>query len=103
MTNSETAKIFKAFCDEKRLEILTHLREAEHCATELSDKLNIGHSTLSHHMKILYDSGIVDMRKEGTFVYYSISEEGGEQAKNVLNSIMNVNGNAPGRAGQPLE
>ncbi len=95
MTNSETAKIFKAFCDEKRLEILTHLREAEHCATELSDKLNIGNSTLSHHMKILYDSGIVNMRKEGTFVYYSISEEGSEQARKVLDTIMKVNKDTP--------
>lgn len=92
MTNSEAAKIFKAFCDEKRLEILAHLRQAEHCATELSEKLNIGHSTLSHHMKILYDSGIVHMRKEGTFVYYSISKEGGNQARNVLDSIMTVRG-----------
>lgn len=90
MTNSEAAKIFKAFCDEKRLEILTHLRRTEHCATELSEKLNIGHSTLSHHMKILYDSGIVDMRKEGTFVYYSISKEGGQQARSALDAIMTV-------------
>ena len=68
MTNSEAARMFKAFCDEKRLDILAQLREGEFCATELCEKLNIGQSTLSHHMKILYDSGIVDMRKKGTFV-----------------------------------
>ena len=57
--------------------------------------MNIGNSTLSHHMKILYDSGIVNMRKEGTFVYYSISEEGSEQARKVLDTIMKVNKDTP--------
>ena len=46
-------------------------------------------------MKILYDSGIVNMRKEGTFVYYSISEEGSEQARKVLDTIMKVNKDTP--------
>ena len=92
MTNSEAARMFKAFCDEKRLDILAQLRDGEFCATELCEKLNIGQSTLSHHMKILYDSGIVDMRKKGTFVYYSISETGSRQIKSVLDAIMKVRG-----------
>lgn len=92
MTNSEAARMFKAFCDEKRLDILTQLREEELCATELCEKLNIGQSTLSHHMKILCDSGIVDIRKKGTFVYYSVSDEGSRQVMNVLDAIMKVKG-----------
>lgn len=97
MTNSEAAKIFKAFCDEKRLDILTQLGAGEHCATELSERLNIGQSTLSHHMKILNDSGIVSIRKKGTFVYYSISEEGSKQALSVLDAIMKVRGYQEGK------
>lgn len=92
MTNSEAARMFKAFCDEKRLDILAKLREEELCATELCEKLNIGQSTLSHHMKILCDSGVVDIRKEKTFVYYSISEKGSRQVKSVLDAIMKVKG-----------
>lgn len=92
MTNSEAAKLFKAFCDEKRLDILTQLGTQELCATELSERLCIGQSTLSHHMKILCDSGIVDIRKKGTFVYYSISEKGSRQVRGVLDAIMKVKG-----------
>lgn len=92
MTNSEAARMFKAFCDEKRLDILAQLREGELCATELCEKLNIGQSTLSHHMKVLCDSGIVDIRKKGTFVYYSISKKGSQQVKSVLDAIMKVRG-----------
>lgn len=92
MTNSEAARMFKAFCDEKRLDILTQLGTEEFCASELCEKLNIGQPTLSHHMKILCDSGVVDVRKQGTFVYYSISEKGSRQVKNVLDAIMKVKG-----------
>lgn len=57
--------IFKAFCDENRIEILEILKSGEHCACELLDQLQIGQSTLSHHMKILIDSGIVKAKKDG--------------------------------------
>lgn len=92
MTNSEAARMFKAFSDEKRLNILTELGKKEQCATELVEKLHIGQSTLSHHMKILCDAGIVDIRRQGTFSYYSISKEGGRQVKAVLDAIIKMKG-----------
>ena len=61
----EQAIIFKAFCDENRLMILEMLRDGEKCACVLLERLNISQSTLSHHMKILVDSGIVVSRKDG--------------------------------------
>lgn len=92
MTNAETVRIFKAFCDERRLEILTCLREKEKCATELIEEMNIGQSTLSHHMRILCESGVVTVRKEGTFAYYSISQEGSNQVREILDAITKING-----------
>ena len=59
MNNFENARILKAFGDEHRLDILTELQNGEMGASELIAKLNIGQSTLSHHMRILCDSGIV--------------------------------------------
>ena len=70
---SENALIFKAFCDENRLMILNLLKDGEKCACVLLEKLDIGQSTLSHHMKILVESGIVITRKEGKWTHYSIS------------------------------
>ncbi len=80
----ETAKVFKAFCDENRLMILEMLQAGERCACELLEELHIGQSTLSHHMKILCDSGIVKSRREGKWTYYAINEEGTELAKKLL-------------------
>ena len=78
------AKVFKAFCDENRLQILGLLRSGEKCACKLLDELQIGQSTLSHHMKILCDSGVVRGRKEGKWVHYSIDPAGAEQARQLL-------------------
>ena len=76
----ENAKVFKAFCDENRLRILELLRSGEKCACVLLDDLHITQSTLSHHMKILCDAGVVNGRKEGKWVHYSIDSEGADKA-----------------------
>lgn len=83
----EQVKVFKAFCDEKRLMILEMLRGGEKCACQLLDDLDIGQSTLSHHMKILTESGVVDSRKDGKWTYYSISEEGSLRAGELLMKV----------------
>jgi ArsR family transcriptional regulator len=80
----KNAKVFKAFCDENRLMILELLQTGEKCACKLLEDLNIGQSTLSHHMKILCDSGVVNARKEGKWTHYSISAEGCTYAKELL-------------------
>lgn len=81
---TETARVFKAFCDENRLRILEILRSGEKCACVLLDDLHITQSTLSHHMKILCDSGVVQGRKEGKWVHYSIDPFGTERAVELL-------------------
>ena len=93
----ENAKIFKAFCDEQRLAIIELLQDGEKCACELLDKLDISQSTLSHHMKILCDSGIVAGRKDGKWMQYSISESGIEHVKKLINEITMENPNKQNR------
>jgi len=80
----QSAKVFKAFCDANRLSILNMLCDGEKCACRLLDTLHIGQSTLSHHMKILCDSGIVTSRKDGKWMYYSINKESADNAKELL-------------------
>ena len=80
----ETARVFKAFCDENRLQILEMLRSGEKCACKLLEELQISQSTLSHHMKILCDAGIVQGRKEGKWVNYSLDPAGVKRAKELL-------------------
>lgn len=70
---SQSAK-FKALCDENRLKIVEQLREGQKCACELLDILNITQPTLSHHMKILCESGLVEGKKDGRWMHYSLNE-----------------------------
>lgn len=81
---SKDVKIFKAFCDEKRLTILSHLKSGEKCACVLIDTMNIGQSALSYHMKILCESGIVTSRQDGKWTHYSLSKVGSEYASRRL-------------------
>jgi len=66
--------VFKALADDNRLAILKALQEGEQCGCNLLEVLDIGQPTLSHHMKLLVDCGLVASRKEGKWTYYSISE-----------------------------
>ncbi|ENZ35138.1 MULTISPECIES: ArsR/SmtB family transcription factor [Clostridium] len=84
------AKVFKAFCDENRLMIIEMLQNGEKCACHLLEQMNISQSTLSHHMKILCESGIVVSRKEGKWTYYSISCEGSKYACELLKELTQV-------------
>lgn len=81
------AKCFKALCDENRLIILEMLQKREKCACELLEEMNISQSTLSHHMKILCESGIVKSRKDGKWSHYSIDELGSAKAMDLLKTL----------------
>ena len=90
MDERRTALVFKALCDENRIRILKLLCGGEKCACKLLEELNISQSTLSHHMKVLCDSGIVTGRKQGTWMHYSISSEGAQAAKELLTELTTV-------------
>lgn len=85
------AKVFKAFCDENRLQILEQLRSGDKCSCVLLKKLHISQSTLSYHMKILCDSGIVIGRAEGKWTHYGISPAGSRYAKELLDVLTEKN------------
>jgi len=79
--------VFKALGDENRMRILEILSTGEKCACSILDKLAIVQSTLSHHMKILCDCGIVEGRQEGKWTYYSLLPDTCEQAGDLLDRL----------------
>lgn len=85
--HEEDVKVFKAFCDVNRLQILELLRSGEKCACALLEHLKISQSTLSYHMKILCESGIVVGRAEGKWTHYSIQPEGCAYARELLSLL----------------
>lgn len=91
MDERKTALIFKAFCDENRIRILKMLTSGEKCACKMLEELNVTQPTLSHHMKILCDSGVVVGHKEGKWMHYSISADGAKVAADCLKELTSVN------------
>ncbi len=89
-----TAGIFKALADENRVQILKLLRGGEKCACKLLEELDISQPTLSHHMKILCDTGIVTGRKEGKWMHYSICCDGVCSLREMLKELLSP-GNIP--------
>ena len=83
----KTALVFKALCDENRIKIIELLKCGERCACVLLDSLHITQPTLSHHMKILCDSGLVTGRKAGKWTYYSLSRETAADAAEYLRAL----------------
>ena len=90
MDEKKTALIFKAFCDENRIRILRLLTSGEKCGCKLLEALNVTQPTLSHHMKILCDSGVVTGRREGKWTHYSISPEGAALAEQCLRELLSL-------------
>lgn len=88
MEHKKIALMFKAFCDENRVQILESLKDGEKCACRLLDEMQITQPTLSHHMKILCDSGVVVGRKEGKWMHYSISPTGLGNVMNYLDDFI---------------
>ena len=68
------ATIFKALSDETRLHIIDMLSCNELCAADILASFNLSQSTLSYHMKILIDAGVVNSQRNGLWTRYSINE-----------------------------
>jgi len=91
-THERYAEIFKALGDANRLQILEMLCRGERCACMILEKFKITQPTLSHHMKILCDCGIVNKRKEGKWMYYSINTKGCEKIMQLLGNYTTAAG-----------
>jgi len=72
---NEFLKITKALSDEGRVRILLALRSGELCVCQLIELLGLAPSTVSKHMAILRQAGLVILRKEGRWAYYRLSGE----------------------------
>lgn len=76
--------VFKALGDDTRAKIFEMLKGGELCACKILEGLNITQPTLSHHMKILCDCGLVIARKDWKWTHYSIDKNALENLKNWL-------------------
>jgi DNA-binding transcriptional ArsR family regulator len=65
--------LFKALNDATRREILTLLKEGDKTAGEIADHFNISKPSISHHLDLLKQAGLVEAEKQGQFVLYTLN------------------------------
>jgi ArsR family transcriptional regulator len=80
-------QFFNALSDKKRLMIVDMLSYGELSGRHILGKFQITQPTLSHHMKILCSCGLVQGRKEGKWIYYSLNKEEAKDFKEFLNTL----------------
>lgn len=66
-------KLFKAFNDTTRRKILELLRERDMTAGDIADQFNISKPSISHHLDLLKQAGLVEAVKNGQFIHYSLN------------------------------
>lgn len=71
----ELADFYKIFGDSTRLKILLALRDGEASVTELSERVNMTQSAVSHQLRILKQSRLARVRREGKNSFYSFDDE----------------------------
>lgn len=86
---TEKAEIFKVLSDSNRLQIIDMLSCGEMCVCKILEKFNITQPTLSYHLKVLSDSGIVTSRKEANWMYYKLNDKKMKEIIEFLQFISN--------------
>lgn len=92
MNTMDVALICKALGDSNRLQIVQMLSEGEKCGCKLLEAFEITQPTLSHHMRILTECGLVNARKEGKWSHYSLNCETLKEYKQFIEGLSCTNG-----------
>ena len=87
LDTARAAALFHALSDEIRLEVVGLLLHGERCVCELMSELDMAQSRLSWHLKTLSDAGIISGRREGRWVYYSLSSDAIAEARSLLDAM----------------
>lgn len=82
------AEICKAFSDPKRLHIIEELRKGQKSVGALAQIMSIPQAAVSRHLAVLREKGIVDYRREGTNVFYSLSDKKICEACDLVHQIL---------------
>jgi len=81
----QLAPLFKALSDPIRLRLLSLIAStSEVCVCDLTDAFDVTGATISHHLRVLREAGLVDCERRGTWVYYRIKAEALDQLCNLL-------------------
>jgi len=87
---TDEAALFKALADPVRVAIVATLARAEHevCVCDFTSGVELNQSTVSHHLKILKDAGLVTSVRRGTWGYYSLAADARDRLDTALGTVL---------------
>jgi len=86
----QRAQLFKALADPNRLRLLSIVKAGEAgeaCVCDLTEPLDLGQPTVSHHLKVLVDAGLLHREKRGTWAYYSLVPGALDEVAGLLDTL----------------
>src|SRR3954469_17014833 len=82
------ASCFKALADPTRVSIVNRLAATDECCVcDLTDAFDLSQPTVSHHLKVLKDAGLVESRRRGTWAYYRLVPDAVRELRNTLGGV----------------
>jgi ArsR family transcriptional regulator len=84
----KTYIFLKAISDKNRLEMLCMLRNEPKCVCEIFSSMNISQKLASHHLGQLKEIGLLNKKREGNFIYYSLNRKAIREYKQIFNQVI---------------
>ena len=84
----QLALLLKAVADPTRLQLVSFINgseKSESCVCDLTESFELSQPTISHHLKVLADAGLVSKEKRGTWAWYSVNRDRWQQIADVFN------------------
>jgi ArsR family transcriptional regulator len=91
----QTVQMFRAVADETRLRILNLLQQRELCVCQIVEVLGLGQSKVSRHLAHLRNAGLVNDRRDATWMYYSLAEPRGPLHEQILECVKRLSQEVP--------
>lgn len=85
---SNTTRLLKALGDENRLRIVALLAHGELCVCHVETALEIPQPTASRHLSVLRAAGVVEARRDGSWVYYRLADQSEEVCRDLLGTLV---------------
>ncbi len=86
----EMTKVFKAFSNDVRMKIFKYLLEGKMCVSGIVNKLSVTQPTVTQHLKILQQAGLIKSEKIGYWMHYSVDESGIVKLKRELEKFVKI-------------
>ncbi len=98
----KASELFKLLSVDSRIEIVEHLKEGPMSVNALAEALGISQSAVSQHLRILKSADLVEDKRDGYWIYYSLNLEALEKCRQRLNKICTCGCDGKGSKGQKI-